>query len=248
MGDASMVVFQRLVIMALLTGLAAAIGCRRPGLAERDEKERQDPAVQSAWAVAESGDAARAEVLYDQILLANPDMARAHLDLGTVLMDAEEKPVKSIYHFMRYLELRPETEKRELIGQNVRRLTAMLSGKVAKSRIGQLEHQVALLRTENDALKRALGIAGLPVVNPAAPGYVPPAPTAGPVVAPQGPAIAAPPPGPRAYTVMPGDSLSRIAQLMYGDGMKADRIYEANRGKLKSRNTLQAGQVLVIPP
>jgi hypothetical protein len=236
-----MVPFRRLGIAAILAALAMAAGCRRPGLAELDERERHDPAVQAAWTAAESNDVARAESLYDAILRDKPDLARAHLDLAMILMDADEKPVKAIHHFMRYLELRPGTEKRDLITQNIRKLTVLIGGKASKSRIGQLELQVAILQAENDSLKRSLGIAGLPLANPVA--AAPPA--AGPLAGSPAPA---PAPGPRAYTVRAGDSLTRIAQAMYGDAEKADRIYEANRGKLKSRNALQAGQVLVIPP
>jgi hypothetical protein len=217
-----------------MVALAAFPACRRNAAAVVDGQERRDPAIQAAWAASETGGVACAEPLYDAILLKSPDLARAHLDLAMLLMNAEEKPVKAMHHFQRYLELQPESEKRVLIAQNIRKLTLMLGGKVARSRIGQLEQQLAALQAENDTLKRSLGISGLPVVNPAAPGN--PAGGAG-----------APAPGPRAYTVKEGDSLTRISQAMYGDGARSDRIYEANRAKLKNRNALQSGQVLVIP-
>lgn len=229
------------IVLILLIGLAAVSGCRKPTTADLDERERNDSAVKAAWAASETGDLPGAELQYEAIIQANPENARAHLDLAMVLMTAEEKPVKAIYHFMRYQELRPNSEKDELIGRNIRQLTAMLGNKAARSRTGQLEQQIALLQAENESLRRAGGAysPGTPVAfSPVPAATPPPLPVRGPFV----------PKGPRLYTVQPGDSLSRIAQLMYGDGERSERIYEANRGKLKSRNALQAGQVLVIPP
>lgn len=49
------------------------------------------------------------------------------------------------------------------------------------------------------------------------------------------------------YVVQSGDYLGKIAQNVYGDANKWNAIYEANRGILKNPNSLQPGQVLVIP-
>lgn len=51
----------------------------------------------------------------------------------------------------------------------------------------------------------------------------------------------------RSYTVRPGDTLSAIAQDVYGTMSKADLIYEANRDKLDDRDELKVGMVLTIP-
>ncbi len=49
------------------------------------------------------------------------------------------------------------------------------------------------------------------------------------------------------YTVASGDSLSKIAQREYGDGSKWQRIFEANRDKIKNPDLIHPGQVLDIP-
>ena len=49
------------------------------------------------------------------------------------------------------------------------------------------------------------------------------------------------------YTVQKGDSLWNIAKKFYGNGSKYMKIYNANKGKLKSPNLIYAGQVLTIP-
>ena len=58
---------------------------------------------------------------------------------------------------------------------------------------------------------------------------------------------AAAPAAPRTYTVVAGDSLSKIAKKLYGDGNKWKRIFEANRDTVKNPDLIHPGQVLKIP-
>jgi nucleoid-associated protein YgaU len=51
----------------------------------------------------------------------------------------------------------------------------------------------------------------------------------------------------RTYTVKSGDTLSKIAQQYYGNAQEYNKIFEANRDKLKDPNKIQPGQQLVIP-
>ena len=51
----------------------------------------------------------------------------------------------------------------------------------------------------------------------------------------------------RTYTVVSGDSLSKIAKHHYGDAGKWHAIYEANRDKIKNPDLIYPGQVLTIP-
>ena len=49
------------------------------------------------------------------------------------------------------------------------------------------------------------------------------------------------------YTVVGGDSLSKIAKHFYGDAMKYPLIFEANKPMLKSADLIYPGQMLRIP-
>jgi nucleoid-associated protein YgaU len=49
------------------------------------------------------------------------------------------------------------------------------------------------------------------------------------------------------YTVVKGDSLSKIAKAQYGDAMKYPTIFEANKPMLKDPDKIYPGQVLRIP-
>ncbi len=51
----------------------------------------------------------------------------------------------------------------------------------------------------------------------------------------------------RRYTVVAGDSLSKIAQREYGDASKWKRIYEANKGEIKNPDLIHPGQSFIIP-
>jgi len=69
----------------------------------------------------------------------------------------------------------------------------------------------------------------------------PKAPTAPPMTATTGK------PASRTYTVVPGDTLSKIAERQLGDAKLYSRIFEANRDQLVDPNKIQPGQVLKIP-
>jgi nucleoid-associated protein YgaU len=67
------------------------------------------------------------------------------------------------------------------------------------------------------------------------------------------PGLTPEPSGPRTasvgktHTVAKGDTLYSIAKKYYNDGTKADKIFQANKGKLSSPDRLQVGMVLTIP-
>lgn len=54
-------------------------------------------------------------------------------------------------------------------------------------------------------------------------------------------------PGGKTYTVVAGDSLSKIAKRQYGDARKWRVIFEANRDIVKDPDLIYPGQTLKIP-
>lgn len=56
------------------------------------------------------------------------------------------------------------------------------------------------------------------------------------------------PSGVRRYIVKPGDTLSEIAEVFYGDSTEWRRILDANRAILPRATALREGMELVIPP
>lgn len=57
-----------------------------------------------------------------------------------------------------------------------------------------------------------------------------------------------PPQQDRTYTVVKGDSLSKIAKTLYGSAGKWKVIYEANKDLIKNPDLIYPGQVFRIPP
>ena len=51
----------------------------------------------------------------------------------------------------------------------------------------------------------------------------------------------------RTYTVVAGDTLSKIAKREYGDASKWHQIYEANRDTIKNPDLIYPGQTFKIP-
>lgn len=51
----------------------------------------------------------------------------------------------------------------------------------------------------------------------------------------------------RTHTIRKGDTLSEIAERYYGDASKWQRIYQANKGKIKDPKKLQPGTKITIP-
>lgn len=51
----------------------------------------------------------------------------------------------------------------------------------------------------------------------------------------------------KTYTVVKGDSLSKIAKREYGDAQQWPKIYEANRDVIDNPDLIEPGQDLIIP-
>ena len=52
---------------------------------------------------------------------------------------------------------------------------------------------------------------------------------------------------PRTWTVKPGDTLSHIAQHVYGKASRWHAIFDANRDQLDDPDLIRPGQVLQLP-
>ena len=62
-----------------------------------------------------------------------------------------------------------------------------------------------------------------------------------------GPGYETPPAGGRTYVVQRGDTLGRISARFYGTSSRYMDIYNANRDRLASPNSITVGQTLIIP-
>jgi nucleoid-associated protein YgaU len=63
----------------------------------------------------------------------------------------------------------------------------------------------------------------------------------------QGASMSTPAASERTYTVVAGDSLSKIAKAEYGDASKWQKIYAANKATISNPDLIHPGQVIIIP-
>lgn len=52
---------------------------------------------------------------------------------------------------------------------------------------------------------------------------------------------------PKTYTIVKGDTLWGIAKRFYGSGSQYNKIYNANKGKVKNPNLIYPGMVITLP-
>jgi len=260
----------RLLILMLLGALALTCACRR-SVAARDADDRKYPAMRQALAREQAGDLDGAIVRYQEVLLQAPRLASAHLALALLLHDHSHDYIGAIYHYRRYLDMRQDSDKAGMIAdrlqvaeqllaaQSVRKLSAGDAGGQAlllqqiealNQRLNQAEGEKARLAEERDRLAaKAQELQGQVtrlqrwvdrLQSPSEPAATGRRPLAN--VAPLAPAGVT-----RTYEVKDGDSLSRIADSVYGDPALWPRIRDANRDKVRDGERVRVGDVLTIP-
>ena len=253
------------VIFLLMTVLIGALsGCS--GAANREEREDRDPQIRKARERRAAHDFDGAIDLYLRALDRKPELARAHLELGLVYDQEKNDDLRALYHYQRYLEMRPEAEKRDLVEKLIQHARISFAASLP-DRPAEAVREIEMLRREVKTLRALLAEQGgtaavervattparVPAVAPAAPvtartpSASPTAPTTPPAVATAASAPVAATGAPETYVVRAGDTLSRIATRVYNDASKWDVIYQANRKTMPTTGSLKVGQTLVIP-
>ena len=226
-----MISARRFVILHAVILLLA--GCSGD-IAWLDIRDQNVPPAKRTRACIDSGDVDGAVRLLTEAVNAHPELARAHFDLAVLLHEHSRNYVGAIYHYRRYLDLRPKTEKREMIEGRIRVAGKLFAaGIIGSDRAGAgegaLQKENARLRERVRALRKRLDAPGV-------------------TAAPSGGAeAAAMDGGARSYKVQEGDTLASIAGAMYNDREQWKRIYTANEDVLLGPDSLTVGQVLAIP-
>jgi len=98
----------------LFSALAFFAGCR-PNVGEREARERALPLMRQAIDAEGQGNLDKAVDLYGESLMANPAAASAHLSLALLLQEHKQDFMSAAYHYQRYLDLQPGSEKEEMV-------------------------------------------------------------------------------------------------------------------------------------
>ena len=209
----------------------------------QDSRDERDPTLLRARAAKNAQDFLAAINLYNEALEHRPRLAAAHLEVG-MLCEKKEDYIRAIYHYQRYLELRPSAQKNKLVEDMIRVAKVCYAASLPSRPPGALE-EIALLTKENKSLRAQVRKFAPPGTLP--PEIVEPASATNALKPPAPPQPVAAQPAVRTYIVQPGDTLAAIAYREYKDRGKAKKIYEANRDTLASPQSIKAGQTLVIP-
>jgi nucleoid-associated protein YgaU len=121
-----------LLCMGVIALLISA-GCGKVGVAEFEEKERGNALFSQAVTTEKSGDVDGAIKLYKQVMIDEPKAYSAHFMLATLLQDHSEDYIGAIYHYNRYIELQPKSEKVALARQRIKISEHLLAPRILMS-------------------------------------------------------------------------------------------------------------------
>ena len=199
-------------------------GCDSGNLSQDEKEEKVELVIQARKYLGEKK-YKEAEETYKKAINENPMIARPHLDLAIIYQQHIINHIHAIYHYDRYLELRPETEKKEFINEQRIKIARTLASIFlnASPEVKSLIEQNKKLTEELEKFKtNKLGSASTDQGDKKKSTYT-------------------------IYHVEKGDTLSRIAQKFYNDPNKWELIYKANSDNLTSPSGIRLGQTLVIP-
>lgn len=218
--------------------LLCVAGCSRVASDARDARNRH---LRRALAAKQAQDIDRAIALCEKALVRRPGLALAHRELGLMLDNYRGDPLGALYHYRRYLELRPDSPQREAVAEQMRKCRASLAAETAefpaefKRELRARDERLRKLEQEVAAWREQAGGSGAPVRAAS-----PPAPEPAAAVIPA-------PPAERTHVVQPGETLATISAKHYGSPAHWQGIFNANRDKLADANNLRVGTRLAIP-
>ncbi len=235
---------QKLYTLPLIAAALLLAGCDKDARTI-EQKEERNPLVKTGQAYMDIKDWEKAEDAFKQAIENEPRMARPHLHLATIYQQHKINYIHAIYHYDRYLELRPDSQKKQFINDQKLRVAQALANTLINNspEVKQVVSQLQVLQRENAELKKKLS-GGQPRTAPKQASPKAAAKTAAPKPATTSPKSTAT--SHKIYHVAAGDNLTKIAQKFYGNG-NWEPIYQANKDRMKGPGDLRVGQTLVIP-
>ena len=233
-------VFRVIARFAGLLALAVCLGGCIPGDSHADEEK--DPHFQRGLNLFNGQDYKGAAEEYEKALESNPRSAAAHFELGCLYESKLNDCAAAIYHYERHLQLRPDSDRAQLVRQHIRGCKQELANTEFPLPNSQnLQRELDRLAAENLVLKQQL--AALQHQLQARPG--PASPAAEPARLPAHSPSAANSPAPshpRVHIVKERETITSIAAHY---GLKTRDILAANPHVDPRR--LRIGQSLNLP-
>lgn len=146
----------KLKSILLTTGCALIValsGCNKESAAETARQERAAALRTEARTAESQGNWAAAEALYRQLLIVDPTDAATHLSLANLSHDTRKHYFDAIYHYQRYLDLQPESDKTAMVNDRLASARSLLANQMAADIVAREQRS---LTAERDALQAQL--------------------------------------------------------------------------------------------
>lgn len=144
--------FRLLTVSVLIVlGMAAC----QPIDKNLEAEDSRNPHFKKAESFIEAKNYVEAAREYEAAIQANPNVATAHYELGRIYGEKLGDEISSMYHYSKFLELRPTSDKREAVQALLDNEKFVLATKLPNSPVANAE-MFAKLQSENANLKKEL--------------------------------------------------------------------------------------------
>jgi nucleoid-associated protein YgaU len=145
---------RRLTVSVSALILLALAGCQ-PIDKNLEAEDSHNPYFKKAEGFMEAKNYVDAAKQYEAALQANPNVALAHYELGNIYSEKLGDEISAMYHYSKFLELRPTSEKREQVLLLLENAKYTLATKLPNTPIANAE-VFARVQSENANLKKQL--------------------------------------------------------------------------------------------
>jgi len=255
-----------LLLLAVFAATCLMTACDQSSVQTKEEHD--EPSFRRADSFVREQRYREALSAYLKVIDKRHDEApESHLEAGKILLDHLNDPISAIYHFRKYLEMKPQGDKsivvRQLIETAQKEFAKSLPGQPAGSSRIDLLDRLDSLQQENLKLKQQVVSLQSDLSNATEmlktfrsssvqSSNSRPSVTQGRAIVNQQPPTntrsqGSQGTGQTSYVVQSGDTLSKISSKVYGTPNKWRKIFLANKDQMANPNALKVGQTLKIP-
>lgn len=215
--------------------------------------EKDDDHFQRGQRYYRTGRYQEAMTTFLNIIEKRRDAPQSHLEVGRLYLEHFNDPLAAIYHFKKFLEVKPDVEQSAIVRQMIERakksFAQTLPGRPFDDDITRLDLMDLLKQVQNENLILKKKIAQMPQRKQTSSNSIKGKNAAsGNLFASEVNKIKSKQVESfNEYTVATGDTLSKISGKVYGSAAQWERIYKANSDILQNPKDLKVGQILKIP-
>ena len=192
---------------------------------------------------------------YLSLIAIRRESPESHLEAGYIYLNVLKDPIRSIYYFDRYLELKPESSHSMQVRQLIETAKKVFIGQIPTKPFQSNTDRVDLLEIINkqqkelEVLKKKYNQALLMIKTlQRQVGRKSSTVTSSPVLGANVLNSEIDPNSvPRTYVIKAGDSLSKISEQFYGTESRFIDILQANSDRISNERSLKIGLEIIIP-